>query len=70
MLYEIKVEFNKDFLEISGNKITVGIMSKPMKGQANLEIIKKLSKHFGLPNNRIQIKAGHKSKQKIVEILQ
>ena len=70
MLYEVTVEFKKDFLSISGNTITIGIKSKPVKGQANLEIIKKLSKHFGLPTTRIQIKTGKRSSHKFIEILE
>lgn len=68
MLYEITVKFHKDLLEISENQITIGIESKPVKGEANKEIIKKLSKHFQIPISSIQIKSGHKSKQKIIEI--
>jgi len=70
MLYEVTVEFKKDFLEISGSMIKIGIKSKPVKGQANLEIIKKLSNHFGLPATNIQIKAGKRSSHKIVSILE
>ena len=69
MIYKVNVEFNKDFLEISDGNITIGIKSKPVKGKANLEIIKKLSKHFDIPSNNIRIKSGHKSKDKTVEIL-
>jgi uncharacterized protein (TIGR00251 family) len=68
VLYEITVKFQKSFLEIIDNQITIGIESKPVKGEANKEIIKKLSKHFKIPVSHIQIKSGHKSKQKIVEI--
>ena len=68
MLYEITVEFNKENLEISENKIIMGIKSRPVKGEANKEIIKKLAKHFGVSSSKIQIKAGHKSKTKIIEI--
>ena len=68
MLYEITVKFHKDLFEISENQITVGIKSIPVKGEANKEIIKKLSKHFQIPISSIQIKTGHKSKRKIVEI--
>ncbi len=67
MLYEITVKFHKDILEISENQIIIGIESKPVKGEANKEIIKKLSKHFQVPASSIQIKSGHKSKQKIVK---
>jgi uncharacterized protein (TIGR00251 family) len=70
MLYEITVKFHKDFLEISQNKITIGVKSKPVEGEVNKEIIKKLSKHFQIPTSSIQIKSGHKSKRKIIEIQQ
>ena len=68
VLYEVTVKFEKNFLEITDNQITIGVESKPVKGEANKEIIKKLSKHFQIPASHIQIKSGHKSKQKIVEI--
>jgi uncharacterized protein (TIGR00251 family) len=64
------VKFHKDFLDISENQITIGIKSKPVEGEANKEIIKKLSKHFQIPASSIQIKSGHKSKRKIIEIQQ
>ena len=70
MLYEIIVKFHKDFFEISENQITIGIKSKPIEGEANKEIIKKLSKHFQIPVSCIQIKSGNKSKRKIIEIQQ
>ena len=68
VLYEVNVEFNKEFISIKENQITIGIKSKPIKGEANKEIIKKLAKHFGVSTSVIQIKAGHKSKQKIIQI--
>ncbi len=69
MIYKVKVEFSKGFLEIQDNQINIGIKSKPVKGEANKEIIKKLAKHFGVSTTRVQIKTGHKSQQKIIEIL-
>ena len=68
-LYEISVQFHKELLEIDGNRITIGVISNPVKGQANKEIIKKLSRHFGIPASQITIKSGHKSNKKIIEIL-
>ncbi len=70
MIYRVKVEFSKEFLEIQENQICIGIKSKPVKGEANKEIIKKLAKHFGVSTTLVRIKSGHKSQQKIVEILQ
>ena len=70
MIYKVHVEFSKEFLEIQENQIYIGIKSKPVKGEANKEIIKKLAKHFGVSTTLVHIKSGHKSRQKIVEILQ
>jgi hypothetical protein len=63
------VKFNKDFLEISGTHIEIGVMSKPQKGKANTEIIKKLANHFHVSSSHVRIVAGMKSKSKIVEII-
>ena len=68
MLYEVNVEFNKEFLIVEANQIRIGIKSKPIKGEANKEIIKKIAKHFGISTSLIQIKSGRKSKQKIILI--
>ena len=68
-LYEVIVEFQKDFLKVEGNQITIGVKSKPIKGQANKDIIKKLSKHFGVSSSCITIKKGQKSEKKIIEVL-
>ncbi len=70
MIYNVHVEFSKDFLEIKDNQINIGVKSKPVKGEANKEIIKKLAKHFGVSTISVQIKSGHKSREKIIEILQ
>ena len=70
MIYKVQVEFSKDFLKIHDKQINIGIKSKPVKGEANKEIIKKLAKHFGISTALVQIKSGHKSREKIIEILQ
>ena len=69
MIYKVQVEFSKEFLEIKEDQINIGIKSKPIKGEANKEIIKKLAKHFGVSTTLVQIKSGHKSQEKIIEIL-
>ncbi|HEX9846116.1 MAG TPA: DUF167 domain-containing protein [Candidatus Nitrosotenuis sp.] len=68
MLYHVHVEFNKDFVQVDGNQITIGVRSRPVGGAANKEIIKKLAKHFGVSSASVVIKSGHKSKEKIIEI--
>lgn len=68
MLYQVHVEFNKDSIEVKGNEITIGVKAKPVDGQANKEIIKKLAKHFGVSSANVAIRSGHRSRDKIVEI--
>ena len=70
MIYKVSVDFSKEFLEINENQTNIGIKLKPIKGQANKEIIKKLAKHFRISSSQIQIKTGHKSQEKIIEVLQ
>jgi len=70
LIYKVSVEFSKEFLEIENNQISIGIKSKPIKGEANKEIIKKIAKHFKISTSLVQIKSGHKSSEKIIEILQ
>jgi uncharacterized protein (TIGR00251 family) len=68
-VYEVFVEFQKDFVKVEGNQVTIGVKSKPIKGEANKEIIKKLAKHFGVSSSSVTIRSGQKTKKKIVEIL-
>jgi len=69
MRYEVEVKFHKDFIEIDGNRISVGLTSKPEKGEANRELVKKLAKHFKVSTSQIRIVSGLKSKSKVVEVL-
>ncbi len=64
------MEFSKEFLDIKEDQIRIGIRSKPIKGEANKEIIKKIAKHFKISTSLVQIKSGHKSSEKIIEILE
>jgi len=66
----VLVEFSKEFLEIKENQINIGIKSKPFKGEANREIIKKIADHLGVPPTLVRIRSGHKSQKKTTEILQ
>jgi uncharacterized protein (TIGR00251 family) len=70
MKYRVRVKFNKDFLQIDEDKreIVIGIKSKPVKGRANEEILKKLARHFHMPSSKVRIVGGMRSKRKVVEI--
>ena len=65
MLYKVHVEFNRDSFIINDDQISIGIKSKPVKGKANKEIIKKLALHFGVSPSQVIIRSGSKSRQKI-----
>lgn len=69
MLYKVSVEFNGDNISIINDHIEIKIKSNPIKNKANQEIIKKLAKHFKISQSKIIIKSGHKSRDKIIEIL-
>ena len=69
MIYKVQVQFSKDFLKIEKDQISMGIKSNPIKGEANKEIIKKIAKYFKISTGLVQIKSGHKSSEKIIEIL-
>jgi len=66
----VLVELSKEFLEIKEKRINIGIKSKPLKGKANQEIIKRIADHLGVAPTLVRIRSGHKSQKKIIEILQ
>jgi uncharacterized protein YggU (UPF0235/DUF167 family) len=66
--YRLKVKFNKDYVKISGETIEIGVKSKPKKGKANAEIIKKLASYFNVSSSSIKIIAGSTSKNKIIDV--
>ena len=65
-IYDTKIQ------ELRGtvNNIRVGTIIDSYKIAINKEIIKKLTKHFGISSAQIQIKTGYKSQEKIIEISQ
>jgi len=68
MKYDVEVTFHGDFVQVEGNKIQVGLTSKPERGKANKELVKKLAKHFNVPSSHVNIISGLKSRDKVVEI--
>ena len=69
MIYKVSVTFHKDFIEVNNDEISVGIKSKPQKGEANKELIKKLSKHFNVSQSQVRITSGEKSRKKLIQII-
>ncbi len=48
---------------------SVRVKAPAQEGKANKAVVNILSKHFKVSKNSIIIKAGHSSKNKIIEIL-
>ncbi|HKC78634.1 MAG TPA: DUF167 domain-containing protein [Nitrosopumilaceae archaeon] len=68
MIYKVSVTFHKDFIEVNNDEISIGIKSKPQKGEANKELIKKLSKYFNVSQSQVKITSGEKSRKKLIQI--
>lgn len=66
MRYIVKVKLNKDFVEVNGDEITVGIKAKLEKGRANEELIKKLARYFKIPASSVKIVSGRTSRRKVI----
>jgi len=69
MIYKVAVTFHKDFIEVNNDEISVGIKSRPEKGEANRELIKKLSKYFNVSQSQVKITSGEKSRKKLIQII-
>lgn len=51
------------------NNLLVYLSSEPEDNKANIELVKMLSKYYGVHWKNIKIKSGMTSKNKLVEIL-
>jgi len=69
VIYKVFVTFHKDFIEVNNDEISIGIKSKPQKGEANKELIQKISKYFNIPQSQVRITAGQQSRKKLVQII-
>ncbi|MCX5990789.1 MAG: DUF167 domain-containing protein [Chloroflexi bacterium] len=51
------------------NSLIVRVKDPPIEGKANRAVIRLMAKHFGVPENRVRISKGFKSKDKVIELL-
>ena len=54
-------------IETGENELTVYLRAKPHDDEANIALVKILSKHFNIPKTSIIITRGHKSRIKTIE---
>ena len=71
MKIQVKVKANSKTEKVSqeGANFIVKVKEPPKEGRANQAVIKLLAEHFELPQSRVRILNGFKSKNKIVEIV-
>jgi uncharacterized protein (TIGR00251 family) len=55
--------------EIGENAITINLENTAQKGKANSELLKRLSRIFEISTSEISIVSGHKSREKVLLIV-
>lgn len=69
MLYWVWVKFSSyGGVTVEGNEITVSINSTPERGKANVEVVKKIARHFHVEPSSVRIIRGLAARKKLVEI--
>jgi uncharacterized protein (TIGR00251 family) len=70
MKIQVKVKPNSRTEGISpeGDSFIVKVKEPPKEGKANQAVIKLLAEHFSVPQSRVSILSGFRSKNKVVEI--
>ena len=69
MRYTVFVKFNPSGkIALNGNEITIFLTSRPEKGKANKELIRKLGKYFAISTSKVHIISGATSSKKVIEI--
>lgn len=70
-IYKVKVKFSpvqKLVINENALEIDISINVLPVKGGANKEIVKKLSKYFNVKQSNIEIVQGEFSRTKTVQV--
>jgi uncharacterized protein (TIGR00251 family) len=72
MKIRVKVKPNSRTEELSreGDSFIVKVKEPPKEGRANQAVIKLLAEHFGVPQSRVRILSGFKSKNKVIEVVE
>ncbi len=71
MLIQVKVKPNskvRKIVQIEKDNYIVHVNAPATEGKANLELIKLLSKEFGVAKSKVELVKGLKSNNKLVEI--
>lgn len=72
MLIKVKIflaEKKRGVVKKKEDEFEVRVKSKPIKGEANREIVSLLANFFSLPEKKIKIIKGQKRRNKIIKII-
>ena len=65
----VKTGSGKQEIESFGdNRYLVYLVSQPENNEANIELIKLMAKHLGIPSTKLRIISGATNNDKVVEI--
>lgn len=65
----VKTGARKDEVTVrEDGSLLVRVTAHPVEGKANRKVIEVLAKYFDTPKSCISLVAGHKSKQKVVDV--
>ena len=70
MKIRVKIKPNSRTKELSqeGDSFIVKVREPPREGKANQAVIKLLAQHFGVPQSRVRIISGLRSRNKVIEV--
>ena len=70
MKIQVKVKPKSKTEEVSreNDSFIVKVKELPKEGKANQAVVKLLAEHFGVPQSRVRILSGFRSKNKVVEV--
>ena len=72
MIIYVRVKPNcseQKVVKFDTNRFLIYLESSAENNEANIELVKMLSKHYGVPFKNIKFKSGLTSRDKILEIL-
>lgn len=65
---QVKPNSKKEAVEKTDTGYLIRVNAPPTEGQANERVIELLAKHLSLPKSQVEIKSGHKGKNKILVV--
>ena len=69
MFYKVTVHFHREFVKVKDDHIEIGVASRPQRGEANAEIIKKIARHFHVSRSNVRLVSGQRSRNKIIQVI-